>query len=71
MTRRIARIIALIIAGLIVDLAEAAACLVAVGALTVLLGLVIPLAAAFVIALLTVCTLFGYRRAQTREGDPS
>lgn len=63
MTRRILRIVAYVV----VDLFEAAMYFIAIGLLTALLGLMLPLTAAFAIALLGVSTCFGYRRARLIE----
>ncbi|MFI7126032.1 hypothetical protein ACIBQ1_10085 [Nonomuraea sp. NPDC050153] len=67
MTRNIGRAVAWIVVGVIVDLLEAAAYLIAIGLLTAVLGTVLPLAAAFVIALLSVSVSFGYRMARRVE----
>lgn len=67
MTRRIVRVVAWIVWGVIVDLLELAALMLAVGLLTALLGLMLPIDVAFVVALLGVCTVFGYRRARLIE----
>ncbi|MEU4576577.1 hypothetical protein [Nonomuraea sp. NPDC023979] len=59
MTRRIL----LALAWIVLDLIEAAAYFLAVALLTALIGLVLPLAAAFAVALLGVSVCFGYRQA--------
>ncbi|MFB4265270.1 hypothetical protein [Nonomuraea sp. GTA35] len=75
MSRRIARTLVLAVAYLALDLVEAFACLAAIAALTGLLALALPTEVALAIAVLTVCTAFGYRRARTlarnRTGDLS
>ena len=75
MTRRIGRITAQIVVAVLVDLAEAATYFIAIGLLTALLEHVLPLEAAFVIALLCVSTVFGHRMTarieRARRGDQS
>jgi hypothetical protein len=60
--QRIARATACIVVGVTLDILEAAAYFLAVALLTALIGLVLPLAAAFAVALLGVSVCFGYRR---------
>ena len=71
----IRRTIAQILVAVIVDMVEASAYFIAIGLLTVLIGLALPLAAAFAIALLGVSICFGYRRAirieRARQGEQS
>lgn len=61
--KRLAVQILRVLAYVVLDLLEALAYFAAIALLTLALGLVLPLPAAFVISLLGVSVYFGYRRA--------
>jgi hypothetical protein len=61
--RKVARVLACIVGGVVLDLLEAAAFFLTIALVTFLLSLLLPLAAAFAVALLGVSVCFGYRRA--------
>lgn len=71
-TRLLFRAIACLTVDLALHLLEAVACLAAIGLLTALLGLLLPLPAALLISILAVCIAFGslmahrIERARTR-----
>lgn len=65
--RRIVGTIARIVVAIALDILEIAAYFGAVALVTALLGLVLPLAAALVVALLSVSVCFGYRQARRIE----